>query len=583
MLGALVGWTIAACDDAPTAKPSLAPTPISKNAFVEDLLETSEGSPGVAKSMSSVLRARTSLPPDATLKLAGGIWPSDSEAKTTGPATFAVELGGVEIFSRQLKTGEEWVRFQADVPLSRFGGQTVDLTLRIERERPDHDVGEWERATIYQRMTIPRLAASHGRNLLLLLVDTLRADRCSLYGYFRKTTPNLDSFAGDALVFENAISPSSWTIPSVASLLTGLYPHQHGVNDRMRLNQSLWTLAERLQEEGFTTLGVSSNPLIDSPNGYDQGFETFHHRPWERARKLNELLLEWLDGHSDLRWFAFVHYIDPHDPYDAPPPEGRAFLDRSYRGIFMRPKALNELFRTVNFGHPAPYSYGDEDLAYLEAAYDGEILYWDRHFGQLMKELRRRDLEQNTVVIVTSDHGEEFTEHGMFKHGMQLFDESVRVPLVIRAPGLVASNRRRVPVETRGIMRAATQLMELSSSSPRPDDLLQIADGDSWPTFIHTLRKKEPGQPRELPVVAVRDSDWKLIHWRQSGRSELFNLLDDPRESRNVLASRSEVGEKYLEFLRQWFERAPPAEEAKAPRPLNPETIEKLRSLGYVR
>ena len=223
-----------------------------------------------------------------------------------------------------------------------------------------------------------------------------------------------------------------------------------------------------------------------------------------------------------------------------------------------------------------------EDLAHLEAAYDGEILYWDRHFGQLMNELRQRGLEQNTVVIVTSDHGEEFTEHGMFKHGYQLFDESVRVPLVIRAPGLVASDRRRVPVETRGIMRAAMQLMELSSSSPKPDDLLQIADGDPWPTFSHTLRKREPDGPREFPVVAVRDSEWKLIHWPQSGRSELFNLLDDPRESRNVLASRSEVGEKYLEFLRRWFEPAQSTEEAKAPRPLNPETIEKLRSLGYV-
>ncbi len=514
------------------------------------------------------------LPARASLELAGQIRRTSALAPgVLGPVDFVASVDGRPVAARTLRTPARHASFAIEVPLHEHAGRTVVLSLDILPHAgadPDAIAAKWLRTAVFQESEVPRRHSTEGRNLLFVVVDTLRADHVGLYGYPRDTTPNLDRLAEDSLVFSQAISQSSWTMPATASLLTGLYPPEHGVTDGQSLAPGFETLAERLQEAGLTTFAVSANPVVGAGEGFHQGFERFLHLPWTRAEHVNDLFRDFLEEHRDLRWFAYLHYIDPHDPYEAPGGAAGAFVGE-YGGPFSRQEDFKRLVEGVNFGR-GEVRYSDEDIAYLRDAYDGEILYWDTQFGELIDSMRRLGVLENTILIVTSDHGEEFLEHGKLKHGLHLYDESIRVPLILRAPGLVEPGRRERQVETRALSDAAWNLM-ISASLP------ELGTGRELPAFSHTKHALLPDRPGRRTLAAVREPRWKYIAFVEEERFELYDLAGDPAETADAASRQPAVRSRYQELLERWLAARPPRADEAAP---DAETMEKLRALGYI-
>lgn len=282
-------------------------------------------------------------------------------------------------------------------------------------------------------------------NLVVIVVDTLRADHLGCYGYGRPTSPNIDRFAADAVLFENAFAQSSWTAPSVASFFTSLYPSAHGVTTFVStLPASVPTMAEVLQRQGFKTTGLSANFVqVVAQKGFGRGFDTFAelHRPAAAgedaefigrvaadARTVTNRAIEEVSRSRHSRFLLYVHYMDPHSTYAPPEPYRSRFL-RPYDGPFTG--GTEQLKRVMQGELPID----DADLGRLIDLYDAEIAYVDAEVGRFFEELRRLDLFDDTVIAILSDHGEEFGEHGGVFHGVTLYDEMTHVPLVVRLPG----------------------------------------------------------------------------------------------------------------------------------------------------
>ncbi|MEM6456017.1 MAG: sulfatase [Acidobacteriota bacterium] len=536
------------------------------------------------------------VPDDADhLRMQGVIWPRnpDDDWRDLEPVTFRVRIDGVDAGRHVVRAAQHTTRFTVDVPLpaSLRGRAGVEATLSILREDGRAAVGRWLEATLRSTTRVRRQPAGEGRNLLLLVVDTLRADHLGLYGYDRPTSPHLDRFAAEALVFEDAISQAPWTMPSMASIMTGLYPQEHGVIHGEPIGRRHTLLAEPLQRAGLSTFALSTNPLLTRSTGFAQGIETFLELPWARAPKIHDRFLDWLDAQQGFRWFAWLHYMEPHDPYSAPGKDGRRFVDPDYDGAYRDMARLNDAFHAINFGGTPEHPLGSADLTFLRGAYDGEIASWDRAFGALIEALAARGELEQTVIAITSDHGEEFMEHGRLKHGHQLYDESVRVPLILWAPGRVPAVRRDAQVETRRLPRALWRLMGIDAegAEPTPDDLLVIADGASAEAYSHTMHQPKPGVQRSIELIARRTSGDKAIAWlaggpRYDGRAERYDLDRDPQERQDLLADDPAGRGAVTEMLRQWHQRrsADRAEGAADPGMLDPEVVEQLRALGYI-
>ena len=264
-------------------------------------------------------------------------------------------------------------------------------------------------------------------DVYLLVTDTTRADHLSLYGYERETTPFLERFAEQGVVFENSVSQGSHTIVSTPSLLTSTYPSEHGMRRYVDvLPQSFVLVSEYLRDEGYATFGYATNPHLGPVNGFDQGFDVYAHDPRWRATpaaKVNAQLLSWLDAGGARPIFAFLFYIDPHSPY-APPRPYQELFDSEWKG---KPLAR------WNRDWPSPRGK-DAELRNLVAQYDGSIAYWDAELEKFVAELESRGRLGDALFIYTSDHGEEFFEHGNWGHNRTLFEESIRVPLLISLP-----------------------------------------------------------------------------------------------------------------------------------------------------
>ncbi len=570
---------------------SLLEVPIEKRTMSQDLLAKARLGPGATtgaqdsgrrKSRAEHLVARVQATADNALLLEGRLSRAKAaDPREIGPAEFTVEVDGEPVFSRRLTSKQRRSDFLETVYLSPWAGRTVELAIRIRNHDREHSHASWGRIQLNRLEPVERRPATAGPNLLFVVVDTLRADHCSLYGYERDTTPFLERFGEHSLVFEQAVSPASWTLPAMVSVLTGLSPPRHGaVQGGRNLAWSFDTLAEIVQSAGLTTVAVSANPLISVSHGFDQGFEEFREIKWGRAPAINRLFTSWLEDKQDLQWFAYLHYIDPHDPYDAPAPEGTRYRDPDYAGVFTDRRALNRLYFTQNFGLEPALPYERRDIDYLIDAYDGEIRFWDRHLGDLIAHLETADLLDTTIVVILSDHGEEFVEHSKFKHGHHLYQETVRVPLVIRYPRL-GHGRRQQPVTTRRVFSAALRLLGLVSSPPEPGDLLAAEDPEVA-VFSHASYPIVPHKvvPREA-MAAVQLADWKLIRHLGSERVELYQLSRDPGEQADVSAGHPEIAAPLTRHLESWLAAQTPGA-GHEPAPIDPEALEQLRALGYL-
>jgi hypothetical protein len=455
-------------------------------------------------------------------------------------------------------------------------------------------------------------------NVLLIILDTARADRFPFNGYARPTAPALAALAAEGAVYERAYTAGPWTVPSHGSLFTGLYPSEHGADSgHLRLDDGLVTLAENLSDAGYRTIGYTENPWIGKAHNFQQGFQHYE-EIWRSvpgttgedmgAARLNQQIAQWLtwrDGNSEARrqpFFMFINYFEPHLPYNPPEPERSRFLSEG-----ADPAAVERLRRLQN-PDDLRYILGlasllPDERRMLSDLYDGEIAYVDRRAGEVIDLLRRRGLLDRTVVAVTSDHGEAIGEHGLIDHKLNIHEEVLRIPLVLRYPPAVRAGQRiaapallqdlhptllalagiEAPAVPGGAgapagaaaggsgpwPRAAVPLPGISGvgrARPRGTGGRNAAGGAPEPLIAEYARPSEfLEHVREVfpeadvarfdrAQVAWRVGDEKL-HWSSDGRHRLFDLASDPGEERDLAGERPESVRALAAAVEAWLAR----------------------------
>jgi len=448
---------------------------------------------------------------------------------------------------------------------------------------------------------VERAAAPAGApNVILIMVDTLRADGLSSYGNQAIATLHIDALGRDGLRYANAFAQASWTRPSVATVLTGLYPSSHGaVHKADRLPDRVETLAEALRRGGYRTVGFPNNANVSETFNFQQGFDEYQYLApdlffwadepaaqltlystlrlvrerflarsvqvrhyYQPAEEVTRRVREWLDGgrgDDTAPFFLFVHYMDPHDPYFVHPYNGEGYA------------------RVANPNPPAAVAEKYKRL------YDGEIVYLDAHIGALVADLRARGLYDSTVIVLTADHGEEFREHGGWWHGTTLYDEQIHVPLVVKPPGggggrVIGSLATSLDIMPTVLALAGMPLPGVLQGQPLPLTDAHV-DGRSAVFAEEDLEGNV--------LTAVRTQQWKLItanpgNPRGLPPEQLFDVQEDRGEQADVLTRapaeaetmRAELGRAVLQSRAQ----AGATEQAGT----DAATQERLRALGYI-
>jgi arylsulfatase A-like enzyme len=413
-----------------------------------------------------------------------------------------------------------WV--PVDVDLGALAGKGRELALETHGYEETGDAARAWWGT--PALTVDRKAPL----AIVYLVDTLRADHTGVYGYARKTTPELDAFAKDAVVFDAAIVHASWTKPSVASILTSRLPGQHrAVQLRDPLDPSNVTIAERLDARGFATGAAIANSVIyGAESAFDRGFDFFaglHGEDDQRSKLVGadvvvDSALAFLRSRRGLPTFLYVHTMDPHVPYAPPPPFDRMF----------------EPYPTED--HPARDPRTDYkeplDRERMIAQYDGDIAFGDREFGRFVRELKAAGLYDDALVVFLADHGEEFLDHAHWLHGRSLFDELIRVPLVVKFPRGQGAGRR-VAEQVQGLDVVPTVLEAMGLSLP--GDL----GGQPLQRALAGGAKPRPAlaeiSHRGVVAHGVRTEGDKYIRRFSPDDDELyFDLRQDPKEQTSV-------------------------------------------------
>ena len=420
-------------------------------------------------------------------------------------------------------------------------------------------------------------------NIVLIVWDTTRADHLSSYGYFRNTTPNVDQFAMRGVLFDNAISASSWTLPAMASMFTSLLPHQHGAGKGGAFGNGPRTLAEILRSGGYETAGFNANPYYgDLAWGLGRGFETyvdstsslgysmdatriggeyiepyseewFHRSRFNQftAHQLNEHVYRWLDHRSDRPFFLFLNYNDAHEPYEDPSPYNQLYGRQS-----------SDAKHLLHNAKPARFYLPPSERAGTIAAYDQCLNYIDSQVGDLLRFLGRSPEWSNTYVIITSDHGEGFGEHDTYSHGWNLYREVLHVPLIIAGPGIPAGVRVTDIARTWEIFATALEFAGMTRDVLRRTSLTRL-----WTPGYAPNTPDEPilselldNTPLPFPqgLISVTTREWQLIYRPGYRRNRLYHWPTDPLEQQNLagLPDNQALVERLKESLLSIVERS---------------------------
>ncbi|HEV7671218.1 MAG TPA: sulfatase [Thermoanaerobaculia bacterium] len=383
-------------------------------------------------------------------------------------------------------------------------------------------------------------------NVIFILLDTLRSDRLSSYGYPKPTTPNLDAFAKEGVLFEQARSQASCTFPSVNSILTSRWPlHFLGQpEDRIGIPKEYVTLQEILGQSGYQTIAVTASPIVRrSPShhnlhgGFERGFDVFdetcHIR---RANCVNRRTQHHLNRLAKGPFFLYLHYMDVHSAYIPPSPFKERFVEPYPEA---RPWILMGNPRPIRrslTGEGRRVEMSARDVAYMSGLYDGELAYLDDQLRQLFADLKERGLLDSSIVVVAADHGEEFMEHGRMIHCEVLYDTSVHVPLIVRLPpelrprGAKASPRIAALVENLDL--TPTILDYLGMKPPTPLDGVSLRPLIEQGTPLH-----DTSFALQYALRSATDGRSKLIFDQGSGRFELHDMATDRLEQKDVLAA----------------------------------------------
>ncbi len=470
---------------------------------------------------------------------------------------------------RAVETGAADGWLELDVPLGSVAGGDAELVLALESTSecpvPFHYLGD-------PVIVHPRPGPQRP-DVVLVVIDGLRSDRV---GSEPSMTPELDRLAARGLWFTQAYPSAPWTRPSIASLFTGMSSVRHGIQTEghgQRLSPRLPHLAEALRDAGYATAGVSANLHLSAPFGLQRGFSEFRTALEDGAVVVDEAL-EWMDRAPHRPFFLFVFLMDTHYPWrhrpeydlssaiDAEPPDVGAVGSAARR-------------RRRGLAEPGP-----EAVRKLEALYDENVRYADEQLGRLLAGVERAASTAGTVVAVTADHGEAFGEHGDFFHGWNLYGELTRVPLVLAGPGVPVGEAVLQPVAQTDLAAALLALAGVDAALPPPSqELLSLARRPArYPVFAQS-------RFRGVDLLSVVMHPHKLIWNRRADRLELYDLDNDPLETEDLSTREPERARELKELLEEWLERERAAAVRAPAAPLAPideETLEGLRSLGYV-
>lgn len=410
-------------------------------------------------------------------------------------------------------------------------------------------------------------------NVLLVVLDTVRAQSLSLYGYGRPTTPMLKQWANQGVVFNRALATAPWTLPSHASMFTGKYPHELSANWTTPLDDAQTTLAEVLSGHGYETAGFVANLVYASAeHGLARGFSHYEDYPVsfgelalssslgrfisnqpsfrrlignhdildrKSAADINRAFLAWLTGRDVQRpFFAFLNYYDAHEPYLPPPPYNDQF------GASPQDRGFD--YMTDEVERPLKWTLSPAEIQTERNAYDGTIAYTDQQLGLLLDELKKRSLLNNTLVIITADHGEQLGEHGLFSHGNSLYLQTLHVPLVILFPGKVPQQTViQQPVSLRNVPSTILDLLDLHEPHPFGPSLTRFwrtntGKGNSDDLLLSDLSQGVGVQPWYRNASGEMHS---LVIGTQhyikngNGSEELYDLVNDPFETHDLMST----------------------------------------------
>ncbi len=408
-------------------------------------------------------------------------------------------------------------------------------------------------------------------NVILISIDTLRADHLGCYGYGRPTSPELDRLCEDSVVFADAIAHAPSTLHSHASIFTSLLPHNHGAawQGKTRLADECLTVTEVAQSAGFATGAFTGGGQMDKIFGLDQGFDFYEQPGAKDFRDIVRPATAWLDRRPDKPFFLFLHTYETHHPYE-PPARFLELFDEGYEGEL--PDEISvDLLREIN---REEHVLAEGDLEHIVNAYDAEIRSMDEALGRLVAYLKEQDLYDDTMIVFTSDHGEEFGEHGKIGwHSHTLFDELLKVPLVVKYPAQEHAGTK-VSAQVRSIDIAPTLLEALGLPVPEVfsgSDLTPLADARQSESRTAVSRMDRQASK---DVDSVRTPDWKLF------RGQLFDLNVDPEELWDTALNRPGV----VEQLRLELEDAVASRERYSGPQVVPKgaTLDELKALGYL-
>ncbi|MBI5506874.1 MAG: sulfatase [Deltaproteobacteria bacterium] len=465
-------------------------------------------------------------------------------------------------------------------------------------------VGWWQQPAIVAVAAAPSPASAAGGdgaaayNVVLISLDSLRADHLRTYGYQRDTAPAIDRMAREGVVFDNAIATSSWTLPTHVTMFTGRYQLSHGVIDETSvLPSSIPTLGQIFKAAGFSSAGFASGPYLAGHYGYERGMDTYRDlsarfsdpreaRSAILSPEINADALGWLDAHATERFFLFLHYFDIHYDYVPPAPYDTMF-DPDYTGTM---DGRNFIERSdVNA------RMNGRDLDHVRALYDGEIRFTDEHVGRVLDKLEALGVLEKTVVLLVADHGDEFFEHGNKGHHRTVYDEVIRVPFVLRLPGKTHAGVRIQ--DQVSLVDVLPTLLESAAVATPPE-----TEGVSVRHFLEGSPPQRDAvysdfydkQGFNLQVARRTPADKTIHHFNRithptRGAIEYYDLAADPRERNDVSSTRRDAVTSSLTNMGDWLGQqwraqrsAEAASGGHSSIKIDEDTMERLKSLGYV-
>jgi arylsulfatase A-like enzyme len=491
---------------------------------------------------------------------------------------------------------------------TRFGGSPARVTLFATGLALAVSGVSWVawRPRDAPLLSPPPVVRARGPSIVLVSLDTLRADHLSCYGYQRRTTPRLDAFARNAVLYRNAFTPAPWTLPAHVSILSGESPRRHGadlVEHGLRpIPEETPLLAEILRKAGYRTGAVVANSFVlRKMLGFDRGFDSYDDRPrrlfvyqpvaqellrWlaplahDRLRKqtrpaaeILEEALGWIDAGGGSPFFLFVSLMEPHPPWAPPAPYQDLFPGRSARMLLPDPETLDRIQRGGG-------TVDERTRRHVVALYDGAVASMDDALGGFLDALAARRVLDGALVIVTADHGEFFGEHGRWGHGSGPWEDVYRVPLVVKFPG--AAPPRGTRDEWVDITRIFSTVLDAAGLSLPPGGIAGLREVRTGPIATEQPLGPPTVDILDRPFRLIREEPWKLVVF-EDGVRELYDLRNDPGEVHELSKEMPDRVRDLEGRLETWKASIHPRSETPENRARDKELLAKLMALGYLR